>query len=77
MKPFPSRPVSQIALAASALAAVLALVSMMWQYRTVKSGVGTVSLALGWTGFALMALTAIGLLVMILSIRILDQLTDE
>ena len=55
VKPFPSRPVSQIALAASTLASILGLVSMIWQhtasvaaattaqylgYGTVKSGVG-------------------------------------
>lgn len=92
VKPFPSRPVSLIALAASTVASMLALVSMMWQhtasvaaattaqdlgYGTVKSDVGAASLALGWVAFALMALPAIGLLVMILSIRTLDQLTDE
>ena len=92
VKPFPSRPVSQIALATSTLASLLALVSMIWQhtasvaaattaqdlgYGTVRSEVGATSLALGWVGFALMVLTAIGLLVMILSIRFLDQLTDE
>ena len=92
VKPFPSRPVSQIALATSTLASLLALVSMIWQhtasvaaattaqdlgYGTVRSEVGATSLALGWVGFALMVLPAIGLLVMILSIRLLDQLTDD
>lgn len=92
VKPFPSRPVSLIALAASTLASLLTLVSMMWQhtasvaaattaqnlgYGTVRSEVGATALALGWVGFALMALPAVGLLVMVLSIQILDQLTDE
>lgn len=92
VKPFPSRPVSLIALAAATLGAMLALVSMIWQhtasvaaattaqdlgYGTIKSAVGATTLALGWVGFALLALAAIGLLVMILSIRILDQLTDD
>ena len=92
VKPFPSRPVSLTALAASALAAILALVSMMWQhtasvaaattaqdmgYGTVKSGVGAASLALGWTGFALMALSAIGILVMVVSIWMLDSSPEE
>ena len=90
--PFPSRPLTQLALAASTLASMLALVSMIWQhttsvasattaehlgYGTVKSAVGPASLVLGWIGFALMALVAVGLLVMILSIRILDMLTDD
>ena len=92
VKPFPSRPVSLVALASSTLAALLALVSMMWQhtasvaaattaqdlgYGTVKSGIGAKSLALGWAGLALTVLPAIGILVMILSIQILDRLTDD
>ena len=92
VKPFPSRPVSQIALAASTLGAMLALVSMIWQhtasvaaattaqnlgYGTVKSAVGATVLALGWTAVAFLALTAIGLLVMILSIRMLGELTED
>ena len=92
VKPFPSRPVSLIALTASTLGAMLALVSMIWQhtasvaaattaqnlgYGTVKSAVGVSVLALGWIGFAFLALAAIGLLVMVLSIRSLAELTDE
>ena len=92
VKPFPSRPLSELALAASTLASMFALVSMLWQhtasvaaattaqdlgYGTVRSEVGATALALGWAGLALMALVAMCLLVMILSIRILDQLTDE
>ena len=71
---------------------MLALVSMMGQhtayaaaattaqdlgYGTVKSVVGTTALALGWVGFALLVLTAICLLIFVLSIRILDQLPTE
>ena len=81
-----------MALAFSILAALLALVSVLWQhtasaaaattaqdlgYGTVKSGVGAKAMALGWVGFALIALVAIGLTGMILSIRILAQLTDD
>lgn len=92
VKPYPSRPVSLIALAASTLASLLALVSMIWQhtasvaaattaeglgYGTVKSEVGATVLVLGWMGFALMALAAVGLLVMVLSINLLDQLTSK
>ena len=92
VKPFPSRPVAQIALITSTLGAMLALVSMIWQhtasvaaattaqnlgYGTVKSAVGATALALGWVGFALLALVAIGLLVMILSIRTLTELTSD
>ena len=92
VKPFPSRPVSLIALTASMLASLLALVSMTWQhtasvavattaqhlgYGTVKSAVGPTSLVLGWVGFGSMALAAVGLLVMVLGIRTLNQLTDD
>lgn len=92
VKPFPSRPVSQVALAASALASLLALVSMMWQHTTsvaaattaqdtaygaVKTHVGAIAMALGWLGLAFLIIPAIGLLVMIMSISLLDRLTDE
>ena len=92
VKPFPSRKVLLIALAASTLASLLAMVSMIWQhtasvaaattaqhlgYGTVKSAVGPTSLVLGWLGFGAMAVGAVGLLVMVLGIRILDHLTDD
>ena len=89
---FPSRPVTQIALTASTLGAMFALVSMIWQhtasvaaattaqnsgYGTVKSAVGATALALGWVGFALLALAALGLLIMLISIRIMAELTSN
>ena len=92
VKPFPSRPVSQVALGSVSLASLLALVSMMWQhtasvaaattaqdmaYGSVTSRVGAAAMALGWIGLAFLVVPAIGLLVMILSIQLLDRLTDE
>ncbi|KAI9925659.1 hypothetical protein ASPWEDRAFT_173331 [Aspergillus wentii DTO 134E9] len=92
VKPFPSRPVSQAALALIFVAAVFVLVSVLWQHTasvaastiaqdmgngSVKSGVGTSAMVLGWFGFVLMVIVTIGLLVMILSIRLIKQLTDE
>ncbi|KAL4779408.1 Ca2+ regulator and membrane fusion protein Fig1-domain-containing protein [Aspergillus varians] len=92
VKPFPSRPVSQVALALIFVAAVFVLVSVLWQHTasvgastiaqdlgngSVKSGVGTSAMVLGWFGFALMVIVTIGLLVMILNLRLLRQLTDE
>jgi hypothetical protein len=44
---------------------------------SVKSGVGTSAMVLGWFGFVLLVVVTIGLLVMILSIKLLKQLTDE
>ena len=92
VKPFPSRPVSQIALALIFVASVFVLVSVLWKHTasvgatpiakdrgnvSVRRGVGTAAMILGWFGFALLIIVTIGLLVMILSIRILDKLTDD
>lgn len=74
------------------VAAVFVLVSVLWQHTasvgastiaqdlgngSVKSGVGTSAMVLGWFGFALMVIVTIGLLVMILNLRLLRQLTDD
>jgi hypothetical protein len=44
---------------------------------SLKSGVGSSAMVLGWFGFGLLVVVTIGLLVMILSISILRRLTDE
>ncbi|KAL4897760.1 Ca2+ regulator and membrane fusion protein Fig1-domain-containing protein [Aspergillus ambiguus] len=90
--PIPSRPVSQAALALIFVASVFVLVSVLWQHTasvaastvaqdlgngSVKSGVGTSAMVLGWFGFGLMVVVTIGLLVMILSISLFKQLTDD
>lgn len=92
VKPFPSRPVSQVALALIFVASVFVLVSVLWQHTasvaastiakdlgngSVMSGVGATAMILGWFAFALFIIVTIGLLVMILSIRLLDQIVDE
>jgi hypothetical protein len=71
---------------------VFVLVSVLWQHTasvaastiaqdmgngSVKSGVGATAMILGWFGFGLFVVVTIGLLVMILSISLLRQLTDE
>lgn len=83
---------SQVALALIFVASVFVLVSVLWQHTasvaastiaqdmgngSVKSGVGTSAMILGWFGFGLLVVVTIGLLVMILSISLLNQLTDE
>jgi hypothetical protein len=88
VKPFPSRPVSQIALAIIFIASIFVLVSVLWQHTasvaasiiardlgngSVQSGIGTSAMVLGWFGFALLIVVTIGLLVMILSIRVLAE----
>jgi hypothetical protein len=92
VKPFPSRPVSQIALAIIFIASIFVLVSVLWQHTasvaaatiaqdlgngSVKSGVGTAAMVLGWFGFALLIVVTVGLLVMILSIHLLEKITDD
>ena len=92
VKPFPSRPVSQVALATIFIASIFVLVSVLWQHvaavsastiaqdlgnGSIKSGVGTTAMVLGWFGFGLLVVVTLGLLVMILSIQLLDRLTDE
>lgn len=92
VKPFPSRDLSQLATALSILASAIALLSMLWQhvasiswvtavdnstYGVVEGHVGVVGLVLGWIAVAAMMLGSTGILVMILSIRLLDKLTDD
>lgn len=69
------------------------LVSVLWQHTasvaaatiaqdlgngSVKSGVGTTAMILGWFSFALLIIVTIGLLVMILTMQIVEEeLTDD
>lgn len=91
VKPFPSRSVSQVALSCALVAAVLCLIASLWQhvgsvgaaamaetanYGNVKSDIGAGAIAIVWIGFLLLALVAIALFVFILSIVLLDTLTD-
>ena len=91
-KPFPSRAVSQVALAIIFVASIFVLVSVLWQHTasvaattiaqdlgngSVKSGVGSTAMILGWFSFALLIIVTIGLLVMILSLRMAAILTDD
>jgi hypothetical protein len=74
------------------VSAVFVLVSVLWQHTasvaastiaqdmangSVKSGVGASAMVLGWFGFGLLVVVTVGLLVMVLSIGLLSQLTDD
>lgn len=76
VKPFPSRAVSQVALATIFIASVFVLVSVMWQHTaavaastiaqdlgngSVRSGVGTAAMVLGWFGFGLLVVVTLGI----------------
>jgi hypothetical protein len=92
VKPFPSRPISQICLMVVSLSAIFMFVSAFWQhiaaagtanlaqslsYGQVRGRIGPAAMALGWTAFGLTMVAVIGLLVMILSIRVLSRLIDS
>lgn len=92
VKPFPSRPVSQIALSNSFVAAVLLLIASLWQhvgavgaatmaetanYGNIKVSIGGGAMAIVWISFTMEMIATIGLVVMILSIIVLDRLTDD
>lgn len=91
VKPFPSRPVSTVALFCITIAGIFSLVSALWQhlsaaatvsmvkafgYGYVRGHVGTIAMVLGWGGITLIAVVTVGLLIMILSIRMLSQMVD-
>ncbi|OTA58456.1 hypothetical protein K449DRAFT_354771, partial [Hypoxylon sp. EC38] len=91
IKPFPSRPVSNAALALSSLATLLSFVSVFWQhvvsacaqtlfetlaYGTIEVHVGPAAMICGWFAFGLICITSLGLLIMVLSIRVLSMLAD-
>ncbi|OHE99307.1 hypothetical protein CORC01_05348 [Colletotrichum orchidophilum] len=91
IKPFPSRPISHVALACVFVSALISLLATFWQHLSssaaiamssaftqgaVTGHVGAASMALGWTSVFLLMVTFIGLLVMILAIRVLSQMVD-
>jgi hypothetical protein len=91
VKPFPSRLLSQSALAVLTLAALLVFVSVFWQhiassgavtmvqslsYGALKGKLGVVTVVLGWCAVVLDALSAVGILIMILSISILADVLE-
>jgi hypothetical protein len=88
VKAFPSRTVSQWAWAAAVLASLCAFVSAFWQhitcatgaamvrslsYGSVRTVVGPAAMILAWGSVFLVIVVAIGLLLMILSIRVLAE----
>ncbi|KAL2163508.1 hypothetical protein VTH06DRAFT_5566 [Thermothelomyces fergusii] len=89
VKPFPSRPVSQVALAIIFIASIFVLVSVLWQHTasvaasitaqdlangSVLSGVGSSAMVMGWFSFTLLIIVTIGLVVMILSMQVLEHI---
>lgn len=92
MKPFPSRALGKTLCAILAAAFLFALLSSLWQhtaavaftttvqnmaYGTVKSEVGAAAIGLGWASLALYIAAFCAMVVMIVSIQLLDRLTDD
>ncbi|KAJ5441556.1 hypothetical protein N7491_003962 [Penicillium cf. griseofulvum] len=92
VKPFPSRPVSQVCLFVTTASFGFGFVSVLWQhinssatatmteiltYGAVSGHVGGAAMVFGWISITLIATAGIGLLVMILSIELIRRLTDE
>ncbi|KAJ5919263.1 hypothetical protein N7466_010206 [Penicillium verhagenii] len=92
VKPFPSRPVSQAALGLISISFGFAFISVLWQhinssstasmvetltYGTVSGHIGTAAMVLGWLAVVLIGFVSLGLLIMILSISLLDRLSEE
>jgi uncharacterized membrane protein len=92
IKPFPSRPVSQAIAFVLLMASLLVLVSCLWQHvaaasvvstvssmsqRTIVGHVGAVAAVLVWLSLAVIVVALLGILVMIISIHLLDLLTDD
>ena len=91
VKPFPSRPISQLALSAAALASLFCAVSALWQHTSaasastrleasalgvVKATIGPIATSFVWISFALLATGSAALLMMLATIFVLDKLTD-
>ncbi|KAJ5945999.1 Ca2+ regulator and membrane fusion protein Fig1-domain-containing protein [Penicillium verhagenii] len=92
VKPFPSRPVSQAALGIISISFGFSFISVLWQhinssstasmvetltYGTVSGHVGTAAMVLGWLAVVLIGFVSLGLLIMIMSISLLDRLSED
>lgn len=91
VKPFPSRSVSQVALFSLGISATMTLLSVFWQHMAssnaltlielvtadiVQVKVGAAAMGLGWATFVLNAVEFVGILIMVLSIRVVAMMTD-
>ena len=92
VKPFPSRKKFFICLASTTLAVLFAFVSALWQHTSsataatllqfsafplIKASVGTVGTVLAWLAFGLWLVACLMTLVAVISLAVLDKLTDD
>ncbi|KAH8595313.1 Ca2+ regulator and membrane fusion protein Fig1-domain-containing protein [Bisporella sp. PMI_857] len=89
IRPFPSRPVSQVVLVVSALATVFMFISTFWQhitsgaassivrslsYSTVNGHVGPAAMTLAWIGVGFATTAMIGMIIIFRSIKALSPI---
>ncbi|KAJ5259309.1 Ca2+ regulator and membrane fusion protein Fig1-domain-containing protein [Penicillium angulare] len=92
VKPFPARKVTHAVLITSGVGLSFAFVSVLWQhinsaaaasmaekmsYGQITGHVGSAAMTFGWAGVALISIVVIGILVMIMSLAMIRQLTDD
>ncbi|KAF1357263.1 hypothetical protein EJ07DRAFT_129494 [Lizonia empirigonia] len=89
VKPFPSKPVSQAALACAFVSALVLLITSLWQHvgavgaaaianhGNVKTDIGTGAMVIAWISFVVTTMSMGTSIVMIPSMIISDRLTDE
>ncbi|KAH7396133.1 Ca2+ regulator and membrane fusion protein Fig1-domain-containing protein [Pyrenochaeta sp. MPI-SDFR-AT-0127] len=92
VKTYPSRPVTQVVLTQSFVAAVLLLTAGLWQhigsvgaaamaetanYGNINTSIGTASIAMAWTGCVIETLVTIFVVILILSFIVSDRLGDD
>ena len=91
VKDFPSKTVSYLAIASVALASIFLFVSILWQhiasaaaasmvrsltYGAAEGSVGAAGIALGWTAVVCQIIVGLGIMLMILSIKILNAIAS-
>ncbi|KEZ40374.1 Uncharacterized protein SAPIO_CDS8228 [Scedosporium apiospermum] len=91
VKPFPSRQIVQASLGIVSIAALLGLISALWQhlstaattvmvktltYNSVVGHVGTAAMVLGWVGAAIFVVVALGIVLIMMSLKVLAELAD-
>lgn len=92
IKPFPSRRVSKLCCMALGMASFFLMVSALWQHiaaaaastmassatqDVLQGSVGPSATALIWISFVLTTIVLLAMITMILSIKLLDRLTDD
>ena len=92
VKPFPSRPMIELTRSCAFISTMLCLVAVLWQhvgavgaaamvestgYGNIKTTIGTSAMVMGWCSAVLILLVTVLLSVLIWSIKLLDEITDE